>query len=303
MRTILYAPAKINLHLEVGKKRKDGFHNLCTVFLKLALCDVIVAEIVPEPGCFIKMRGTGLRGEVIDEEENLITRAYNLFAKENSTAFGIRLDITKHIPIRAGMGGGSSDAATVLSFLARMSQLKSRDKLLEMGLKLGSDVPFFQHNTICAIAEGRGEKVVPQPNPFTGYRIGIWVPPWKISTGQAFQNFNKEVKGLTFPVSSIKAALAAGVYGARTNLFNDFYPQLIKEHPEYKRAEAECYKNGALLVALTGTGSALFSIFDKGSRPITPPSRKAKGKEGLWIMTEPAKGQEPLISQFQTAKR
>lgn len=152
----LKAPAKVNLTLEVLGRRPDGYHEIGSIIQAIGLYDVLTME---------PAQGLEVEPEMIAGEENMVMKAARLLKDATGTLQGARLRLTKSIPVRMGLGGGSSDAAATLTGLNRLWGLGlSRERLLPLALALGSDVPFFVHGST-ALVEGRGETVTPLPSP------------------------------------------------------------------------------------------------------------------------------------------
>ena len=162
MKTIVEnAPAKINLTLEVLGKRRDGFHNIVSVMQTVALFDVI--EITESNRVNISVSNAD-----ISQENNIVWEAYKKFKAVTGISDNASIDIKKNIPIKAGLGGGSSDAAATLRGLNRLWNLKlSIENLIEIGTEVGSDVPFFIAGG-CSLVRGRGEIIEPLPVPNLG---------------------------------------------------------------------------------------------------------------------------------------
>jgi 4-diphosphocytidyl-2-C-methyl-D-erythritol kinase len=154
------APAKLNLHLAIGDRRMDGFHDLESVFLALDWGDTLSFEPVAGKNTLeIAMEGENF---TIPPEKNIVFRAVSLFRDRSGFEQGLKIKIEKRIPPGGGLGGGSSDAAAALLALNEMSGgLFNRDALLEMAASLGSDVPFFIYRTGAAWVSGRGENIKP----------------------------------------------------------------------------------------------------------------------------------------------
>ena len=196
------APCKINLHLSIGKKKPDGFHNLSSLFSTLAFSDTIKFECSGEDGENIFSIKQEIPHSEIPDKNNLILRAISLFRQQTDYKAGLKIHLIKRIPIGAGLGGGSSDAASTLLALNQLAGtssigLLSMEKLMEMAAFLGSDVPFFINfffNSIekggAAYVSGRGELVEPLKSP-----QGLWVvlvmPPFPSNTALAFDRLDQ----------------------------------------------------------------------------------------------------------------
>ena len=171
-------PAKLNLHLEVVKKREDGFHDIRTVFQLINLCDEME----------FKVNKTEINLEETPEiiKNNLVLKAAHFLREKTNTAKGITISLSKKIPIEKGLGGGSSDAAATLIALNKLWETRLKtNQLMQIGLELGSDVPFFIHGR-SAWAEGRGELITELHLPKMWYLLAF--PKTRISTKEAFED-------------------------------------------------------------------------------------------------------------------
>ena len=177
------APAKINLFLEILGKRQDGYHEIETVMQEISLFDYLYIENYDEGVAF-----TCSNPKLATGEENLVVKAVRLMQKESGTSKGVKIHLDKKIPIGAGLGGGSSDAAATLCGLNRLWQLGYDEKqLMSLAGKLGSDTPFFVIGNT-AICKGRGEVVTPYPLNVK-YNYIIIYPRFEVSTAAVYKNF------------------------------------------------------------------------------------------------------------------
>jgi 4-diphosphocytidyl-2-C-methyl-D-erythritol kinase len=253
----LPAPAKINLFLHVLGRRADGYHDLQSVFALIDLADYVDIE----------RRDDGAvrrSGDVIGPPENdLALRAALLLQERTGCRPGADIHVSKSIPVGAGLGGGSSDAATTLIALNRIWELGlDRAQLASLALELGADVPFFVHG-FNAFAEGRGERLTPISLPLSNYGL-IW-PQVHVSTKEIFED-----PGLTRNTKATKMADFAAVAGRFANsassaaafgtnpLFgtNDLEPVARRHYPQIDRACAHLAQFGP--ARMTGSGSAVF---------------------------------------------
>ncbi len=182
----LKVPAKINLYLKITGQREDGYHELNMLMQKIALYDRLELEPVQESGIFLSCPDTDLPVD----ERNLVYRAASLYMERTGKIDqGIRIVLDKNIPIAAGLGGGSSDAAATLLGLDKLFATRiAREELAVMGLLLGADVPFFINDTVAAWASGIGEKLTTAV-PLTGYHIVLVNPGIAVSTKWAYETF------------------------------------------------------------------------------------------------------------------
>ena len=260
------APCKINLHLRILDRREDSFHNLESIFLALSFGDTLHFEL-PDGGG--KGQTEVLMAGDIPPEQNLINKAVDEFRVETGFKTPLRIRVEKRIPVGAGLGGGSSDAAAVLTGLSFLSGIIiPPDRLFEMALRLGSDVPFFLYPS-AAVVSGRGDHIRRIKSPER-----IWVmlvnPGFPSNTGAAYGLFDQKRQ----PVSANRNAgdLINALYGdpARWPFRNDFL-ELFLEHGSKEEREGytgilrDLNSAGAVFTGLSGSGSTCFGIFlDKG---------------------------------------
>jgi 4-diphosphocytidyl-2-C-methyl-D-erythritol kinase len=237
------APAKLNLFLHIVGRRPDGYHELQTCFQFVDLCDEVT--IVPRGDGTIR-RGAGAAG--VDPEQDLCVRAARALQAATGTRHGADISVSKRIPMGAGLGGGSSDAATCLVALNRLWDLDlTVDELAALGLKLGADVPVFVRGR-AAWAEGVGERLTPLYPPLAPDEPNYLIikPNVFVSTGDVFQD--PELTRDTPPIT-IHGFLAAGGR-------NDCLGVVRRRYPEVARAIDWLSTYGA--ARLTGTGACIF---------------------------------------------
>lgn len=252
-RLVIDAPSKVNLHLEILGKRSDGYHELETLMVSISLCDTLEFRELPS--------GTTLRcsdPSVGEGDDNLVMRAVHLTRQESGCQRGIAIDLTKRIPVAAGLAGGSSDAAATLAGLNQLWDLQwSHERLAELASRLGSDIPFF-FDTPAAICRGRGEKVTPCPMGTTLHLVVI-APKSGLSTKAVYQQL--QVPAVTTSVEPIRLALEKGdaetVATMLHNRLEDVSLRLNPEVAELKRRAATWPCLGHLM---SGSGSAYFAI-------------------------------------------
>jgi 4-diphosphocytidyl-2-C-methyl-D-erythritol kinase len=241
------APAKINLFLHIVGQRKDGYHNLETLFQFIDHCDVLRLTITDDPKIDLLTPITNVKNE-----DNLIVKAAQLLKNVSNTSFGVKIRINKILPMGGGLGGGSSNAATILVALNKLWQCNlTKEKLAELGLSLGADVPIFVHG-ISAFAQGVGEKLTAlQPNE-DWYLITR--PQCSISTQQVFSS--AELPRNTPKLSS----KALNTKDFINEVFhNDCQTLVIKHYPEVAKLLAWLVEYAPS--RMTGTGACVFSRF------------------------------------------
>jgi len=243
------APAKLNLFLHITRQREDGMHELQTVFQFLDMCDELSFKLREDDK--IVLRG-GIEG--VADEDNLVVRAARALQTACESSVGVDISLEKRLPAGGGLGGGSSDAATTLVALDRLWGCGlSKDKLAEIGLKLGADVPIFVHGH-AAWAEGIGEKFEPVevPEPW----FVVIQPEIEVSTAEIFS-----APELTrdCPPITIRDFLS----GQATNVCE---PVVRQRYPDVGKALKWLEKHAE--ASMTGTGSCIFAAIDTQAQAI-----------------------------------
>ena len=275
------ASCKINTHLRIFDRRPDGFHDIQSVFQALDFGDGLTVVSLKEcSACEVLMDGP------VPPEQNIVSKAVLAFRRASGFNGGVRIRVEKRVPLGAGLGGGSSDAAATLIALNRLSgDVLSLKELEDVAQALGSDVPFFLFGGT-AIVEGRGERVTNVPANLD-YGVVLVHPGFPSDTGRAYSLLDQarleEGKGAEPDICSAGPGLGElhrlvvsnpSVWPFR----NDFYPVLRKQSVEYDRMIAALRAEGAVFASLSGSGSACFGIF-----PDTAASEAvASHLEGRW---------------------
>ena len=220
---ILLSPAKINLTLQILKKREDGYHEIYTIYQKITLFDEL--EVKPQSSFELEF----MAEETIPLEKNLIFRAYKLFSKAYGIKDGFKVRVIKRIPMGAGLGGGSSNAGTFLKFLGQRFGIPKKE-LLSLGKKLGADVPFFIEDYLSACGFGIGEVLKPYPN-FQAFYL-LYYPGFKIETAWAYQalDFKGEKKPYLYSENLPPWKDPKG-------LINDFKDLVYSKYPQFQDFE------------------------------------------------------------------
>lgn len=245
----LLSPAKINLVLQVLKKREDGYHEIWTIFQKITLFDEIEVRR-GRRNFFLKMEPEFK----IPLEKNLIFKAYQKFKDSFNIRENCRIWIKKRIPLGGGLGGGSSNAATLLKALFSLFEIET-DSIYDFGKALGADISFFLSSYFSAIGEGIGERLTPFSN-FSAWYLLIY-PGFEISTKWAYEKL-----GLTNSKNPVYYSEKIPPWKQPFGLINDFKELIWKEFREYKILEEGLREEGAQAVSLSGTGSTVFGIFE-----------------------------------------
>lgn len=248
--------AKINIGLNVKFKRTDGFHEIETIMYPVSWCDVLEMMKGNEVAPVDTLLTTGL-SLPIEKEQNLIEKAQQLFMSVHETERRY-VHLHKQIPHGAGLGGGSSDAASALKLLAALSGKNiPLHRLREMAANLGSDCAFFIDN-MPALATGRGEQLAPVEQKLKGHHIVILIPSISISTPWAYSKVIPKN-----PLVPLTKFYSFPVHQWRNVIFNDFEEPVFKEFPVISEMKQYLYKSGAVYAAMSGSGSAVFGIFEK----------------------------------------
>ena len=246
--------AKINLGLQVLNKREDGYHNLHSLFMEIDLADELSFRKASE----LKLDIEG--ADLPLDENNLITKAYRLIrSKFEDVQSEYSIHLKKKIPIGGGLGGGSSNAATVLTALNQLWELNlTEDELENLSKSLGADVPFFIRGGIQLI-EGIGDLLSPiDPAPMKDLQFVLVVPPIHISTPWAYRALNK-----TLRPNKSRPKFAPLSRPMNWGLFdNDFERIIYETYPEIRETKVNLQKAGALYAGLSGSGSTVFGVFD-----------------------------------------
>jgi len=265
------APAKVNLHLAVGDKRHDGFHNLESIFLALDFCDTLYFEPLDEENSLEIIMG-GIVADLPDKE-NIIFKAVSLFRDRAGFNQGLRIRVDKRIPVGSGMGGGSSNAASTLLALNMLASdgngLFGRDFLADMAVSLGSDIPFFLCETGAAWVTGRGDIISRIQAPRDIFLVLV-NPGFPSETAAAYRLLDEFRAGASFHANSVEAAKdfsPEALYGHPRNwpFRNDFLPVLLRQENGrvYENIFSSLEELGADFFGLTGAGSTCFGIFSE----------------------------------------
>lgn len=254
---ILFPPAKINIGLYVVSRRPDGYHNIETLFYPLPLTDALeVAESGRNNKHSIDFLSTGLPIGG-DPAKNLVVEAYRILDE----AYGlppVKAHLHKIIPMGAGLGGGSSDGASMLLALNRLFSLGlDKGQLKAFALQLGSDCPFFI-DAVPALGKGRGEQLTPVSLNLGNYYLCIVKPPESVSTAAAYAAVT-----VAPPNEPTQELVKKNPALWRERVRNVFEDSVFAASPAIGRIKEELYREGALYASLSGSGSALFGLFTK----------------------------------------
>jgi 4-diphosphocytidyl-2-C-methyl-D-erythritol kinase len=252
---VVFPFCKVNIGLSVVERRNDGYHNIESLFYPVDLTDILeVVESDDGKNHFV-MTGLSLDG---DPSQNLCVKAYDQLSKEFLIP-PVRIHLHKNIPAGAGLGGGSSDAAFMLRCINELFDLEvSKEDLFLHAMQIGSDCGFFMQDSP-AIVKGRGESLSPLNISLSNYKIVIIKPDIHIKTANAYAGI---VPGKSeYPIAGI---ISRPVSEWQGNLINDFEQNILKNHPKINDIKTKLQNAGALFVSMTGSGSAVYGIFEKG---------------------------------------
>jgi 4-diphosphocytidyl-2-C-methyl-D-erythritol kinase len=295
------ARAKLNLGLAVGPKRDDGFHELATFFQSVSLADTLTVRR-HRAGFTLRVRFESAaargatprpaRGDVPAGADNLVLRAARLLATRYGIAGGAHFELVKRIPSRAGMGGGSADAAAALmGFAAVYGLVLGRAERLALACELGSDVPFAVFGGT-ALGRGRGEQLASLrlAKPF---RALVAVPEWGVSTAEAFRAIDRRRKHLTEWSAILRSAQILGRERLRADramrLGNTFESALGERRKEFNALVGRLEDVGASFVRMTGSGSAVVGLLPDG-RAGAGAVRRFQGTETLYLVRSMGRG-------------
>jgi 4-diphosphocytidyl-2-C-methyl-D-erythritol kinase len=269
------APAKINVGLRVVGKRVDGYHLLDTVMIPVSLYDeiYITKSIRKGRSSTAKLTVTCDNPAVPSDEGNIVFRAADLIIKENSINEPVAIHIVKRIPVGAGLGGGSSDAAATLIAMNSLFRLNySMRRLKKRGYSLGADVPFFI-GRMPARARGIGERLTPIKSLPWNWAIIVY-PGFPVATSWVYRNFQAK---LTKPMAntSIISPLKKSL-GQRRLLVNDLETVTLARYPRIKFLKEKLNAEGAAGALMSGSGSAVFGLFDSRGKAAWALSRLQK---------------------------
>lgn len=252
---ICFPNAKINIGLFVTGKRTDGYHDLETIFYPVAVRDAL--EIIPSDDLTMQVHGLDIAG---DHTQNLVWKAWQLLhAEYPGKVKQLSIHLLKNIPMGAGLGGGSADAAFMLDLMCRYFGLDlDRAQLAAYALKLGSDCPFFIYNAPC-LAKGRGEELQKLDLDLSNYSIQLICPKVHITTADAFGN----IKPAAAPFN-LEDITQIELKDWSRYIKNDFEEHIFKTHPKLGMIKEQLYAQGAIYAAMSGTGSTIYGIFEKG---------------------------------------
>lgn len=251
---LTYPNAKINLGLNIIEKRVDQYHNIESVFFPIPLKDIL--EIVEHSKDENVFSASGINIPS-DGKKNLVLRAYELLQKQYDLPY-VQVHLHKQIPIGAGLGGGSADAAFLIKLVNKVFNLAMSKEVQEnFATKIGADCPFFIHNQT-AFIEGIGERITPIDIDLSAYFLVLHNPGIHVSTAEAYANI--QAKKWEIPLlASIQSEVATWKY----HLKNDFEASISEKYPQIGKCKTDFYTHGAVYAAMTGSGSSVYALYCK----------------------------------------
>lgn len=292
---IRFVNAKINIGLNIVRKRPDGYHDLETIFYPIGLeCGLphqpepfddvmeVTYKAGEKSGCRFQFSGRRID---CPPNKNLVVKAASLFLGrynedfKDLNKFGMfEITLDKHLPEGAGLGGGSADAAFILEMLnAATGNHYSTGQLMEMALRLGADCPFFLENRPC-FATGVGEILTPLNISLKGYTILIVKPDINVSTADAFAGITPKEPGF-----DLRCLPDLPIEEWRDKVKNDFEETVFARHPMLVALKSELYDSGAVYASMSGSGSALYGIYSDAVRANEEREHLNSTYQGIWL--------------------
>ena len=255
-KVIINSNAKVNIGLKVLKDRKDGYHDIVTVFQEINLFDIISISRKSK-GCDFNSNTTWLK----NDKTNLCVIAYEAMKKKFDIG-GVDIDLTKNIPRGSGLGGGSSNAASIMKGIRELYSLNISDKALEdMASQIGADVPFFIRGSI-QLGEGIGDILTPLKINISGKYL-IIIPDAEIDTSWAYSKFKNDLDSSILPINFASLSNEKTIGLDKLKFFeNDFESIVVPTYPEIGKIKEALHALGARFASLSGSGSTVFGIFN-----------------------------------------
>lgn len=261
---ITFPNAKINLGLFITDKRSDGYHNIESIFYPIKISDILEAGFFDNSSPILQISGIQIEGNL---DSNLVSKSIELVSQylienglteKTSRLKYLRFNLHKIIPTGAGLGGGSADGTFALKMINDLLSLNLETSILEkMALKLGSDCPFFVQNSP-ALVKGRGEIIENTDLDLSGFQLVLVHPGIHVSTANAYSGVQPKASQMNW--ESIKKG---NIYDWSKTLSNDFEVTVFKQFPKINELKVSLYTKGAIYAQMSGSGSAVYGIFDK----------------------------------------
>lgn len=249
---LIFPNAKINIGLNITERRADGYHNLETIFYPLDIKDAL--EIVEADELTFESSGLEIPGTA---EDNLCVKGYHLLKKDFDVP-PVKIHLHKHIPIGAGLGGGSADAGFFIRLMNQKFELGlNDDRMMDYARQLGADCAFFIKNEPVFAFE-KGDEFEPVKLDLSKYHIALVMPPVHVSTAEAYRG----VKPASVEYSLMEL-VQEPVVNWKKFIKNDFEVSVFRDHPEIRGVKAALYEAGALYASMSGSGASVFGIFEQ----------------------------------------
>jgi 4-diphosphocytidyl-2-C-methyl-D-erythritol kinase len=280
---VIKSPAKINLFLQVLRKREDGYHEILSLMQAVGLEDELV----------LKRRKSGItvssdNPDCPADETNLAHKAASLFLEEEKIGEGLGIHIKKKIPISAGLGGGSSNAAATLKGMNRLLQLKLPDgKLHDLASQVGSDVPFFLYSGQ-ALAKGRGEEIEPHAL-YRDYWLVLVCPRFEVRTGWAYRRVKISLTKKRKAVNYRLLESSLGFFEALPYFENDLEEMVTGEYPVIGKLKEILEDSGAVKSSMSGSGPTIYGVFDQKPQAEEVTRKLSRGDWQVYL-TQPIPG-------------
>ena len=249
---IIFPNAKINIGLNITERRADGYHNLETIFYPIKINDTL--EIIESDKLTFESSGLPIPGRI---EDNLCIKAWHLLKKDHDIP-PVKIYLHKHIPIGAGLGGGSSDAAFFIRLMNKTFELGlDVEQMQDYARTLGADCAFFIESKP-VFAYEKGDMFKPANVNLSAYHIVLVMPPAHVSTSEAYRGIRPAAVK-----KSLNELIAKPVGEWKKYIKNDFEESIFKNHAVIRGVKAALYDAGALYASMSGSGASVFGIFDK----------------------------------------
>jgi 4-diphosphocytidyl-2-C-methyl-D-erythritol kinase len=244
--------AKINIGLNITRRRADGYHDLETVFYPIKINDVL--EVLPADELAFTSSGIEIPGRV---EDNLCVKGYHLLKADYPDLPPVKIHLHKHVPIGAGLGGGSADAAFFIRLMNNNFKMGlTLDDMLGYARQLGADCAFFIEGKP-TFAYDKGDQFKPVQVDLSAYHIALVMPPAHVSTGEAYRGVRPQL-----PRQSLQELVTQPITEWRNHIKNDFEVSVFANHPAIRGVKAALYQAGAIYASMSGSGASVFGIFE-----------------------------------------
>lgn len=250
---IVFPNAKINIGLNITERRPDGYHNLETIFYPLMIKDAL--EVIESDELKFQSSGIEIPGSA---ENNLCIKAYHLLKQDFAHLPAVSIHLHKNIPIGAGLGGGSADAAFFIRQMNNMFKLGlDVESMMNYARKLGADCAFFINNKP-VYAFNKGDEFEPAELDLSAYQLALVMPPVHVSTAQAYGGIKPQPS-----TTSLKELVKLPVAEWKHHIKNDFEKHIFEAFPVIEKVKNALYDAGALYACMSGSGASVFGIFEQ----------------------------------------